>query len=201
MTTAFQKAYEQAIKINPRQAARNCGFDLEGSDTKGNFLFNFLNRKARLEFPQFKGSFTDDGQELDRFIVTIAMYNLGVSDGQSLTNKWISYANLPGGQQYVVTMRNYTGKILVGHFANNLDGLLSSAKAFGATSANIAGDLSLQFQILPKVLIALIYWKGDDEFSPRANFLFDESAPHHLPSDCYAILCSWITSSLVKAKN
>src|SRR3990170_1806417 len=77
--------------------------------------------------------------------------------------------------------------------------LSTSAKNFGAKQITLSGDLSFEFQVFPKIPIALVFWKGDDEFpESRADFLFDESAPHHLPTDCYAILCSLITSSLIK---
>lgn len=198
MATAFQKAYEQAIKIKPKQAAQNCGFKFSGTDTKGHFSFNFLKQEVKLEFPNYKGYFIEDSKELNNLITTIVMYHLAKSDGSNITGKWISYADLPGGQQYIQAMRGYTGKVLIKHFANNLEALSSAAKILGAKCANITGDLFLEFQLLPKIPIALVYWKGDDEFEPRAEFLFDESAPHHLPSDCYAVLCSWLTSNLIK---
>ncbi len=197
MKTAFQKAYEQAINIDPTQAAKNCGFDFYGSKDSGYFTFNFLSREVRLEFPRFTGIFQDNNQEIDKFFITSMMYYLSTSDGRNLTNNWVSYAGLPGGQQYVSAMRNYTGNLLVKSFVNDTESLRRAAESLGAVTSDIAGDLSLKFQLFPKAPLALVYWKGDDEFEPRADFLFDESAPHHLPSDCYAVLCSWLTGQLL----
>ena len=197
MKKAFEAALEKAAKINPEQASRNCGFKYEGSLKKGFFTLPILDEKIRLSFPHFQAE-GKKGKRISEPLVTIAMYHLSKSDGFPLANKWISFSKLPGGQ-YASAMRSYTSDKLQDYFGPRIRELSTSAKNFGAKQITLSGDLSFEFQVFPKIPVALVFWKGDDEFpESRADFLFDESAPHHLPTDCYAILCSLITSSLIK---
>ena len=41
---------------------------------------------------------------------------------------------------------------------------------------------------LPGIALAVVYWRGDDEFDAEARVLFDAAAPHYLSTDGLAIL-------------
>lgn len=200
MTSAYQVALEKVKRVKPLDAARNCGFKYLGSKSKGIFLTTFLNAKVQLSYPTFEGYFVDLKKKTPASIVTLLMYHLANSDGQPPANTWVSYTDLPGGNLYAKSMRNYTSKLIEQHFGNEQSEVNDSAKLLKADKLDGFADLAFVFKVLPKISIAFLYWKGDNEFSPRAVFLFDESAPHYLPTDCYAILCSWLTSSLIERK-
>lgn len=61
------------------------------------------------------------------------------------------------------------------------------------------GDAMFAFWPLPRIVLAAQYWRGDDEFAPRANILFDASASHYLTTDGLAVLGSQLVSRLTKA--
>jgi hypothetical protein len=48
------------------------------------------------------------------------------------------------------------------------------------------------------VPMAVIYWRGDDEFSPNANVLFDASAGHYLSTDGLAVLGRELCSKILR---
>lgn len=201
MTKAFEAARERAAKIDPRQAAKNCGFEYEGSLEEGFFSFDLLATPIRLAFPTFEATIQTGDSTVAEPLLTIAVYHLVKSDGYAVANEWISFSKLPGGQ-YSAAMKGYTSDRLRGHFQNRVSELGAAAAAVGASNISLAGDLALSFQVFPKVPIALVYWQGDEEFpQARADYLFDESASHHLPTDCCAILCSLLTDSLIKKKS
>ncbi|UCH79896.1 MAG: DUF3786 domain-containing protein [Nitrospiraceae bacterium] len=45
------------------------------------------------------------------------------------------------------------------------------------------GDMALRLFPLPRILVVLIVWSGDDEFPPRSSLLFDSSCTFHMPID------------------
>ena len=67
-----------------------------------------------------------------------------------------------------------------------------AADIYGATPIEY-GDVSVAFRALPLVPVALILWRGDDEFPPEGNVLFDESIPDILPSEDIA----WLAGTIV----
>ncbi len=61
------------------------------------------------------------------------------------------------------------------------------------------GDASIQLDVFPKLPVAVILWKGDEEVRGAANVLFDETAPLHLPVEDLAEVGSNVLSQLFKA--
>ena len=197
MNSALIEVQEQARQINPLPAAQNCSVEYKGTEENGLFRIPFLNETIELTFPGLKVSL-EGSNNVDAGVQIILSYHLIKSDGRALTNNWISYADLPGGMDYIKAMRSYSSELLQKHFGNDIDKLSASARKLGALDLDLSADLAVKFSVFPKVPVALLYWCADEEFpTTRADFLFDEAAPHHLPSDCYAILCSYLTQSLI----
>jgi len=45
------------------------------------------------------------------------------------------------------------------------------------------GDKGFALEVFPRVPLAYILWKGDEEFPPRIRVLFDSTIESHLPLD------------------
>jgi hypothetical protein len=100
----------------------------------------------------------------------------------------------------VQAFRGYTGDALAREFAEKPDSLGEAAAAEGGVEMAGVGDRAWMFTGLPNVPVTLVWWNGDDEFPPRADLMFDETAPHHLTTDGCAVLGSWLTSMLLAAR-
>ncbi len=198
--TGFEKAIKLARDIDPIIAAENCGFRYIGQKKQGEFNTNLINRPIRIKYPEFKGYFIKSNKELNSFIMTFILYHLTKSDGKPNTLKWINYSNLPDGQFYFKAMRSYTSDLLTKYFGNNLKKVELTAEKLGFEKIKLASDVEFRIQFLPMIPIVFQYSSGDDELPPYSNFLFDSSASHHLPTDCYAILCSWLTKCLIQQR-
>jgi len=98
---------------------------------------------------------------------------------------------------YHRAFQSYTGKELVKVFKNDLEMVRCVAKRLGGHKESF-GDLSFSFRVLPRVSLMLVYWRGDEEFSPSAKILFDSSVSHHLPTDVCAILGKTLTSRALR---
>jgi hypothetical protein len=59
------------------------------------------------------------------------------------------------------------------------------------------GDASFEFMALPRVLVAAVYWLGDEDFPPNASILFDAAASHYLPTDAVGALGSQLVTRLI----
>ena len=80
-----------------------------------------------------------------------------------------------------------------------VNGLVYPADAFDPCEYEITCDAvrGFAFRVLPAVALALVYWRGDDEFAPEARVLFDAAAPHYLSTDGLAILGSHLVRQVL----
>ncbi|MFQ5574598.1 MAG: DUF3786 domain-containing protein [Terriglobia bacterium] len=194
---AWQAALNKAQKTSPVQAAKNCDIEYRGDTSQGSFELPVLGQPVRLSFPDFEAT-TEAGASITNVpLLTILLYHLATSNGMPVTGGWVTFSELPGGQ-YSQAMQKYTSDRIEGYFGSNFSELERAAAILSGEPLGLGGDFSARFNIFPRVPIALVFWRGDEEFpEARAKFLFDENARHHLPSDCYAILCSLITTGLI----
>jgi hypothetical protein len=124
------------------------------------------------------------------------LYHLATTDGSPVTERWISFRELPGGGFYHQAFQGYTGKELVKHFRNRLGAFERAAEELNGRQEGV-GDAAYAFQALPRVPLMVVYWLGDEDFPPSARVLFDASAGRHLPTDAFALLGSTLTRRLI----
>jgi hypothetical protein len=83
-------------------------------------------------------------------------------------------------------------------FDSNINSFRGAASALGGQPMNSTGDAAFWFKALPKLPIACIFNIGEDEIPPSINVLFDESAPHYLPTEDLTILGGLMNSFMKK---
>lgn len=115
------------------------------------------------------------------------LYYLSMADGTPPAGRWIAFRELPDGWLYHQAFQGYTGDELVRVLGNNIDAFQQAAESIGGRWEAI-GDAGYAFDALPRLLLAVVYWLGDDEFSPLAQVLFDAAASHYLVTDGLALL-------------
>ncbi len=86
---------------------------------------------------------------------------------------------------------------LVQTLGNDLGAFAAAAEATGGERIDV-GDCGYAFQSLPRIRLAVVYWRGDEEFPPQAQVLFDAAASHYLPVDGLALLGSDLVRRLLK---
>ncbi len=60
------------------------------------------------------------------------------------------------------------------------------------------GDASFLFHFFPRVPVALVHWKGDDEFPPYSKILYDVSASNYMPTHGLAALTEFLIHRLAE---
>ena len=58
--------------------------------------------------------------------------------------------------------------------------------------------MAVTINAFPRVPVTLVLWRGDDEFPPEGNLMFDSTVPDYLTSDDTHALCEIIAWRLVK---
>lgn len=151
-----------------------------------------------LTFPELTGYNARD-EHLPDFKLAMLLYYLVTADGAPLTERWVSFADLPDGRMYNAAFQGYSGDEIVKKFDFDLAGFKSACLKAGGKAVD-AGSASFVFQALPKVPLMVTYWLGDEDFPSSCRILFDESVSHYLPIDACAILGSTLTGRLIRTK-
>ncbi|GAX63060.1 L-alanine-DL-glutamate epimerase and related enzymes of enolase superfamily [Candidatus Scalindua japonica] len=113
--------------------------------------------------------------------LSILWYLINAKD-IAFSKKLVRPENLKGGNIYSKGTHVLPLGRIVDKYGSDIEGFLHRGVEIGSEILNY-GDVSLRLFPLPRVPVTIILWKGDEEFSPRADFLFDSTCEHHLPVD------------------
>jgi hypothetical protein len=175
--------------------ARNTGALYED----GRFRLAVWNTMVSLSDRDFVAADERTGALCDGLTQATLAYYFHTSDGTPLTGRWIAFSELPDGRLYASAFQGYTGRRLEKTFGDDLAAFIEAALLAGGSPEALA-DAAYRFQALPRVAVAVAFWRGDEEFPSSIHVLFDAAARYHLPTDACAILGSTLSSLLIAAK-
>lgn len=165
----------------------------------GVFALAFFGQPLRLTYPG--GRLLDEaGRELPPYQQALLLYYFLTADGTAPSGRWISFADLPDGRVYAQAFQGYTGADLTRAFGNQVEAFARAARAAGGQTLPL-GDAGFFFRALPRLPLAAVYWQGEESLPPTAKILFDESAPHYLPTEVCAVLGSHLTRRILKHRS
>ena len=165
----------------------------------GEFRLPFWSRAVVVSFLDFAGKYADTGDEVNPFDLTMLAYYFDVSDGAPIAGEWIAFNQIPGGMFYAQAFQGYSGDELAKNFVNDADAFIDANEKLGGRR-EFFGHVSYSYQILPRVPIMVVCWRGDEDFPSSYRMLFDSNAHRHLVTDAYAILGGNLTRRLIRAK-
>lgn len=160
------------------------------------FEFPYWHQPIFITTPQFECIQSTDQSPLRVIHQALILYYFYTADGAPLTNKWVSFSELPNGRFYNQAYQGYTGKILIQHFQDDIEKLSRAVQRAHGEPVPFA-DYSFRFQVLPRLPLLLVYWQGDEDFPPNYQILFDANVIHYLPIDGCAIAGKLLTSQLI----
>jgi len=183
---------------NLQVQAANCSATYQADGMKVKIHLSFFGRPVVVTFPDLVACDAQAGTPLPDVLQALLLYYLTTADGTPLEGRWIAFADLPDGRFYSQAFQGYTGHELVRCFGNDIEAFTLAAKELGGVSIAY-GDAGFVFYALPRVILAVVAWRGDEDFSPNYQILFDASANHYLPTDVCAVLGSMLTRKLLSA--
>jgi hypothetical protein len=179
--------YQQALELgrtalrqaDPDLLARLSGSEIRREEEgKALLLIPFLNDQVSLTWPElvFLPNRSGKGLPIQQEIILLH-YLMGAwqSKGAPVTGEWIAFQDLPEGRFYLDAFQRRAKIPLVQAFGERPERLPElAARAFGAIPL-AQGDFAVRIPLLPLVPVALVLWRGDEEFPPEGNILFDRN--------------------------
>ncbi len=166
----------------------------------GQIDLSLWNRAIRITWPEWVAYPQGEDQPLSDFDQALLLYHLNVADGAPLSGEWIAFSDLPDGRFYNQAFQGYTGKELARAFRDDRAAFEHAAQALGGQPHPL-GDAAFIFEVLPRVPLLVVYWRGDEDLPSTCQVLFDAAASHYLPTDAYAILGSILTRRLISKRS
>lgn len=109
---------------------------------------------------------------------------------------WFSFKELAGGQAYYPVFKKRVIEVILKKYKDNPEGLLSLNKAFKARPALEAADLSIILDAFDQVPVLISFWRGDREFGPEANVLFDKNIANIFCTEDIVVLAEILAHSI-----
>jgi len=208
--------YKQALKLASMQLSDKdpelvASFSGAATDRqkegRTRLVLNALNQKVHITWPDFRFSTEQFEAEVpiqQQVLYLHYLHGAWSSRGARAKGEWISFQEIPDGRFYMDAFQRRAKNPMVATFGERPEDLLKVAtELYGAVPFN-QGDVSVVVHALPLVSIALILWKGDEEFPPEGNVLFDRSIIGVLPAEDVAWLSGMVVYPMIgraKQKN
>jgi hypothetical protein len=192
---AYNLAREQLAGLDDieKQCLRS---GTEYRPTEKAVIISYLNQPYRLSLPDGEVSGMAGGEVPLRDKILILHY-FTRAKGTPLSNKMITYQELVEGINYYPTFFKRAIKPIVNHFGSEPEQLLKTAEILGGYQADY-GDVAVTIHAFSRVPVTPVLWKGDKEFAPEGNIMFDSTIPDYLPTEDITILSEVIAWRLVR---
>ena len=201
--------YKQALELgrkeladkHPDLLASSSGAVIERNKHEiSAFCLNFLNREIIFSWPELDFAQRGSDAELpiqQQILLLHYLHGAWSSGGAGITGEWISFQEVPDGKFYLDAFHRRAKNPMVQVFGHNPELLVKLAgEIFGAEPSD-QGDVSVLVKALPLVPVALIIWKGDEEFPPEGNILFDRNILKMLSAEDIAWLSGMVVYPLM----
>jgi hypothetical protein len=194
---ARRLAWDALAVIDPAEIAARSLTEIDGV---GRIKVPFLADIFLVDLAGRKVLFENELEVYPFLSVLILHYLVGASDA-GLAEEWISFREFEGGDVYFGSFTDRSLVPLKRAFGDNPDLLLAAAEPLGFEPLGFEplefGDVGVRIPVFPKVPLGVVVWRGDDEFSPEVNILFDKTANSILRTEDLAI-CGALTISKLR---
>jgi len=193
---AYKIARERLAEIKDiaRQCRRSGARCLPGEKT---VVLEYLNRPYHIHLPGGDVSFADSSEDVPLRDKILILHYFTRAKGTPLTGKLITYKELQEGINYYPTFFKRAIEPIVSNFKDRPEKLPEIAAALGGRKADY-GDIAVAIKSFPNAPLTIVLWRGDSEFPPEGNILFDSTIGDYLPTEDVTILCEIIAWKLVR---
>jgi len=157
----------------------------------------YLNRLYRIAMPNIEVLLTDSGEEVPIKDRVLILHYLLSANGTPITNRQITFKELPGGGNYFRTFSKRAIEPLVEHFGEQPHVLIDTAGKLGGHTVAF-GDVAVTVNAFSRVPVTIVLWQGDEEFPAQGDILFDAAISDYLSTYDVTVLCESIIWKLVK---
>ncbi|MFH1639129.1 MAG: DUF3786 domain-containing protein [Chloroflexota bacterium] len=198
LTEAYKIAGERLNNADVQDVCRRSGAAHRDTATQKIISLKYLGQSYHITLPGIEVLPADNREKISQREKILILHYLTWAKDNPLTQKQITFKELPEGMSYFPTFYKRTIKPLVDYFGREPDRLPQVTDKFGGRRANY-GDVSVTLSAFPHVPITLVLWRGDTELTPSGSILFDSSITDYLPTEDIIVLSETITWKLVRA--
>ena len=195
---AYNLACEQLGKVDDveKQCLRS-GARYQVINSQKLIVIEYLNQSYQVTFPDIEISLVGSDAEIPIKDKILILHYLTLAKGVPIANRLIAFKELPEGANYFPTFSKRSIEPLIAHFGRQPYLLIDAAGKLGGRKVDY-GDAAVTISAFSRVPITLVLWRGDEEFPPRGNILFDATICDYLSTYDITVLCETITWKLVK---
>ncbi len=195
---AYKLGCEQLAKLDDiEQQCRKSSARYLEIDSKQVIVIEYLNQSYLISLPDVVISLVNSEEPVPIKDKVLILHYLTSAKGIPLSDKLVTYRELPEGANYFPTFYQRVVKPLLDHFGRELHRLIDVAGKLGGYKVDY-GDVAVTINAFSLVPITIVLWKGDDEFAPEGNILFDSTISDYLPTEDISVLCETIAWRLVR---
>jgi hypothetical protein len=193
---AYKLAGEQLGKVDIEEQCHKSGAKYLIGDSQELIIIGYLNQLYQITFPDIQVSLVDGGAEVPIKDKILILHYLTRATGVPISHKFIAFPELPEGANYFPTFSKRSIEPLTKHFGREPLRLIDAAERLGGSKVDY-GDVAVAINGFSRVPITLVLWRGDEEFPPRGNILFDFTISSYLSTYDVTVLCETITWKLI----
>jgi len=112
-----------------------------------------------------------------------------------LTGEWLSFKELSGVEGYLPAFRKRSIEPIIRKYGQHPETILSVLERLPAKKVN-QGDVGIVLETFVGVPVLITLWRGDDEFGPEANILFDKSITKIFCTEDIVVLAGIIAAGI-----
>jgi hypothetical protein len=195
---SFRLASEELQKVDLQKVARLAGVPIQLSETGISLItLTFLGNPYMVEVSDGVTVMKEgDAGEVPLPEKILFCHYLLHASGEPLTGQLITFRQIPDGHFYFDAFQRRARDPLLSAFGRNVDLFRTCAESLGGKPV-AAGDIGMAFDVLPRIPVHLVLWRGDDEFPPEASVLFDKSIQYNLAVEDIAVLSGMLVYRLM----
>jgi hypothetical protein len=194
---AYKLAREQLGKIDIKEQCRKSGAEYQKTGSQQVVTIEYLGQSYQVTLPHIEVSLAGSQTEVPLKDKILILHYLTLAKGTPIANKPIAFKELPEGAVYFPTFSKRSVEPITKFFGGEPQRLLDVAERLGGRKVDY-GDVAVTISAFSHVPVTIVLWRGDAEFPPRGNILFDATIPDYLSTEDIIVLCENITWKLVK---
>ena len=185
--TAFSRTADLLSTAEPGVITERTGALFENNE----YRLSYFDETVTITLPEI--SFSPEKLPLMEKI--LILHYLTTWEDHPCRGEPVDFKNLPGGSFYQSTYKKRGPDLILRLFGSTPEALLKAGLKMGGRKAEY-GDVSVTIPIFPKIETTIIIHRGDDEFPPEAQILFQDDIIRFLSLEDVALLSSMIYQHL-----
>mgnify|MGYP006287777995 CR=1 FL=1 len=185
---AYKRAAEMLRSSDFGEIKRRCGVDTK----EGYILVEYFGADYRIRLPKVEF----ESEKLSMAEKILILHYLTTTGTYEPEGVYLAFKGLPGAAFYNPTYRKRGPNIIRDVFGNNPE-RLEKVLEEPCVKKGDTGDVSLRIQVFPKIEALVIMYRGDDEFPPECQILYNDEIINLLPLEDVAVLAGRIAKFLM----